>query len=94
MKILLEGPILTQSGYGEQTRLVFDSLSSLNDDVVQIFTNPLEWGKTSWTNLLDLDLKQRIHESITLFSEEVKKSNGRPEFDLHVHVGILNEFQK
>lgn len=94
MRILLEGPILTQSGYGEQTRLVFDSLSSLNDDAVQIFTNPLEWGKTSWTNLLDLDLKQRIHESITLFSEEVKKSNGRPEFDLHVHVGILNEFQK
>ena len=47
-KVLLEGPILTRSGYGEHARLVFKALSQ--SDNVEIFVNPLKWGATSWAH--------------------------------------------
>ena len=49
MKILLEGPILTSSGYGEHTRLVLKSLLNLDNAQLDIYVNPLRWGNTSWS---------------------------------------------
>ena len=68
MKVLLEAPILTQSGYGEHARLVFKSL--LLQDGVQIYTNPLNWGNTSWSSSLDPKLKDKIQQSIDNLSLE------------------------
>ena len=39
MKILLEAPILTQSGYGEHSRLVYRALKMLKSH--DIFVNPI-----------------------------------------------------
>ena len=47
-KILLEAPILTQSGYGEHSKLVFRSI--IEDENVDLYINPLNWGQTSWTS--------------------------------------------
>ena len=45
MKVLLESPILTQSGYGEHARLVFESIKDLG---LEIHLFPLSWGNTPW----------------------------------------------
>lgn len=95
MKVLLEAPILTQSGYGEHARLVFKSL--LLQDGVQIYTNPLNWGNTSWSSSLDPKLKDKIQQSIDNLSLELQdsqKTKQNPHFDLQIHVGIPSEFEK
>jgi len=46
-KVLIVGPILTQSGYGEHARMVYRALKS-REDLFEIFINPTNWGQTSW----------------------------------------------
>lgn len=96
MKILLEAPILTQSGYGEHSRLVYRALKLLKSH--DIFVNPLDWGRTSWLSYSNDDTeRQEIEKSIFDFSKEVEKSKnnkGEKVFDMQIHVGIPNEFKK
>ena len=47
-RILLKGPLLTRSGYGEQARFALRALKS-REDLFEIFIQPLSWGKTSWS---------------------------------------------
>ena len=42
MKVLLEAPILTQSGYGEHSRLVFEALKKIEG--TELYINPLNWA--------------------------------------------------
>ena len=96
-KILLEGPVLTQSGYGEHTRLVFKSL--IQDEGLEIYLNPLSWGSTSWVppENLDLSLSKEIGQAITNFQKYYstsKNTNKNMSFDIQIHVGIPSEFQK
>lgn len=91
MKILLEAPILTQSGYGEHSRLVFESIKSVTQE---IYINPLAWGSTPW---IVNDTEDEIHKCITKFHEynKLAQSQGtNPSFDVQIHVGIPNEFSK
>ena len=48
-KLLFKGPLLTRSGYGEQSRFALRALRSC-PDIFDIFIQPLEWGKTAWIN--------------------------------------------
>ena len=48
-KVLLVGPLLTRSGYGEQARFALRALRS-RPDLFEVFIQPLQWGKTSWLN--------------------------------------------
>ena len=50
--VILKGPILTRSGYGEQARFALRSLRS-RPDLYNVFIQPLSWGDTSW--LTDVD---------------------------------------
>jgi len=91
MKVLLEGPLLTRSGYGEHTRLVYRSLKSIGN--VDIYSRCVDWGKTSWISDYDDD----IHESIVKnaqYVNEAKSNKNSPHYDVQVFVGILNEFEK
>ena len=45
--VLIVGPILTQSGYGEHARMIYRALKS-RGDLFEIFINPVKWGSTSW----------------------------------------------
>ena len=84
--ILVEGPYLTQSGYGEHARLVLRALKD-NEDI-EIYGLPLEWGKTSW-------LAANDEERTWLDEISQKVNNNVPDkFDLHVFVGVPSEFQK
>jgi len=46
-KILVSGPVLSQSGYGEQSRFALRALRS-REDLFEIFIQPLPWGRTGW----------------------------------------------
>ena len=45
-RVLLRGPILTQSGYGEHARFVWRALK--DDPQFEVFIEPTIWGSTCW----------------------------------------------
>ena len=46
-KILLKGPLLSRSGYGEQARFALRSLRA-HQDRFDIYIENLNWGQTGW----------------------------------------------
>jgi glycosyltransferase involved in cell wall biosynthesis len=88
-KILLKGPVLTRSGYGEQARFALRSLRS-REDLFEIFIQPLEWGQTSWINDFDAErvwIDQTIEKTIAYVQQG-------GQFDISLQVTIPNEFQR
>ena len=88
-KILIRGPILTQSGYGEQTRFAMRALRS-REDVFDIYVLPVAWGQTGWVSL-DNEERKWIDEKIKS-THEYTQQGGK--FDISVQVTIPNEFEK
>lgn len=88
-KILVEGPILSQSGYGEHARFVLRSLRQ-QEDVFDIFALPLNWGQTSW--LFEDNEERRWFD--LLINKTMHYLQQQPQFDIYVHVGIPNELKR
>ena len=85
-KILIKGPILTRSGYGEQTRFLTRSLRS-RPDLFDLYIHPLEWGQTSWmseTNEERIWIDQMIEKTIAHAQQNLS-------FDASIQVTIPNE---
>lgn len=83
-KVILRGPALSKSGYGEHTRQVFKYLNSIEgiDLKVQI----LPWGITPWH--LDPSACNGLIEEIVKRSD-IKKNE---KFDVSVQVQLPNEW--
>ena len=45
--VLVKGPALSHSGYGEHTRFILRSLRT-RPDLFDIFLLNINWGQTSW----------------------------------------------
>ena len=88
-KVLLVGPILTQSGYGEHSRLFYRALKS-REDLFDIFINPIGWGQTSWT-YDDSEERKEIDATINKTFEHM---NNKLPFDICIMVTIPNEWQR
>lgn len=89
IKVLIEGPALTRSGYGVHTRLVLESLKARGDSL-DLYVNPLNWGATGW--LLDNEEEARwIHNQVAKFQS---LPDDQKNFDVHIHVGIPSEFSR
>lgn len=88
-KILLKGPLLTRSGYGEQARFALRSLRS-REDLFEIFIQPLKWGQTSWTNEVN---EERLWIDHTIEKTIAYLQQGGT-FDMSLQVTIPNEFEK
>jgi len=88
-KVLLKGPLLTRSGYGEQARFALRSLRS-REDLFEVFIQPLQWGKTSWSSEMDEErvwIDQTIEKTIGYIQQG-------GQFDVSLQVTIPNEFKK
>ncbi len=87
--ILIKGPILSQSGYGEQTRFAMRALLS-KPDMYNVFLEPINWGKTGWI-VGDDEERNSIDQLIgkTIFHE-----NSGQKYDATIQVTIPNEWQK
>ena len=85
-KVLLKGPILTNSGYGVHTRQVFKALCTRKN--IDLYILPTNWGKTSW--ILDRDFDNGL---IGKIFDICTKSKSEISFDESYQVLIPNEWQ-
>ena len=88
-KVLLIGPILTQSGYGVHARTVYHALKS-REDLFDIYINPIPWGATSWLSE-DNEERKEIDE---LVSKTYAHMRDRKPFDITVMVTIPTEWKE
>jgi len=88
-KVLLKGPLLTRSGYGEQARFALRSLRS-REDLFEVFIQPIQWGSTSWASEMD---EERVWIDETIERTIAYLQQGG-QFDISLQVTIPNEFQK
>jgi len=87
-KILIVGPILTQSGYGEHARFVYRILKS-REDLFDIYIQPIKWGTTSW---LWEDNSERREIDRIIGKTQIYMQNKNP-FDICLMVTIPNEWK-
>ena len=87
-KILLKGPLLTRSGYGEQSRFALRSLRS-REDLFEIFIQPLQWGHTSWLNI-ESEERSWIDQTIEKTIGYMQQGG---QFDISLQVTIPNEWE-
>ena len=88
-KIIVVGPALSQTGYGEQCRFALRSLLS-REDLFDIYLKPIEWGKSSWL--------PPLHEDRAWIDMLVRKTafhiQNKGTFDVSLQVTIPNEWEK
>jgi glycosyltransferase involved in cell wall biosynthesis len=88
-KILVRGPILTQSGYGEQSRFAIRALRS-REDLFEIFIMPVNWGQTGWVSL---DNEERAWIDSRIAQTHIHTQQGGT-FDISLQITIPNEWEK
>jgi len=87
-KLFFKGPLLTRSGYGEQSRFALRAIKS-RPDLFDIYIQPLQWGATSWISEEDeerLWIDRRVEETIGYVQQGGK-------FDASFQVTIPNEWE-
>ena len=86
--ILLVGPVLTRSGYGEQARFALRSLRS-QPDLFDVYIKPLTWGETSWL-IEDTAERRWIDDTIEKTLGYIQQGG---KFDISLQVTIPKEFE-
>ena len=88
-KVLVRGPALSQSGYGEHTRFVLRALRSAQD-LFDIFLVTTNWGQTGWI-WEDNEERQWID---FLLQKTIGFAQTGGQFDMSLQVTIPNEWEK
>jgi len=88
-KILVKGPGLTRSGYGEQTRFALRALANQSEKY-DLYFEPIKWGATGWIHG-DTE-ERRWLDMLAKKTFEFRQSGGQ--FDASLQVTIPNEFDK
>lgn len=90
-KILISGPILSRSGYGEMARFALRSLKDRPD--VDLYLLPTSWGNTGW--LFDDNEERRYIDELVLKTQLfLQKNNNQFLFDISLQISIPNEWKK
>ena len=87
--ILVKGPALSHSGYGEHTRFVLRSLKS-KSDVFDVFLINTSWGATSWIS--DVSEEREWIDSLLAKTMHFSQSGGK--FDISIQVTIPQEWER
>ena len=93
--IIVKGPALSRSGYGEQARFALRALAS-REDILDIYLVNISWGNTGMIShshperegLDDLILKT------THYVQTATEAQQPPHFDISLQITIPNEFEK
>ena len=88
-KILIKGPVLSRSGYGEQSRFALRSVRS-RPDLFDIYIINIPWGRTGQISVVDEE-SDFIHETILKTQAYVQQGG---QFDISLQITIPNEFEK
>ena len=89
-KVLVRGPVLTQSGYGEHCRFLLRALKE-HEDTFDIYVHPTGWGRTGWQTK-DNEETKWINSLIRKLSDVQKKLSSK-DFDYSIQVTIPNEWE-
>jgi glycosyltransferase involved in cell wall biosynthesis len=86
IRVLLKGPILSKSGYGEHARLVYRALKS-RPDKFDLYVVPIEWGVSNWPiNVSDPEV-----QDILQCMNKMAHTNGQ--FDVSLQVTVPTEWE-
>ena len=88
-KIFFRGPLLTRSGYGEQSRFALRALRS-RPDLFELFIQPLQWGQTSWINDESID-RRWVDNTI---EKTIAYAQQKGQYDASFQVTIPNEWER
>lgn len=90
-KIIISGPILSRSGYGEMARFALRSLLSKQN--FDLYVLPTNWGNTG--NLFEVSEEKKTIDSLILKTHDyIQQTNNQPNFDFSIQVTIPNEWKK
>jgi len=89
-KILVKAPMLSQSGYGEQSRFALRALRS-REDLFDIYAIPIPWGQTGWIWEED-EFREWLDERITHTQIAIQQKT--IDIDTSLQVTIPNEFER
>tara|TARA_R110002124_G_scaffold84427_1_gene219875 strand:- start:14873 stop:16147 length:1275 start_codon:yes stop_codon:yes gene_type:complete len=87
-KVVVRGPGLSQSGYGEHTRFVLRSLRS-QPELFDVYFININWGQTGWVHE---DTEERRWIDF-LLGKTMKYIQSGGQFDISLQVTIPNEFE-
>lgn len=88
MKVLVRGPALTRTGYGEHCRFVLRALREAEN--LDIYLLPVNWGQSSWVweNSEEREWIDAIVKKTAIYGQQ----NGK--YDMSIQVTIPNEWQR
>ena len=87
--VLVRGPALSQSGYGEHTRFVLRALRR-EEEYLDIHVLPTGWGETGWL-AIDDDERAWIDRNVEKASHHMQ---AQQPYDISVQVTIPNEWER
>ena len=89
-KIFVRGPVLSQSGYGEQARFALRALRS-REDLFDVYIQPISWGQTGWI-WEQSEFREWVDQRILETQLLLQKKHLQP--DISLQITIPNEFEK
>ena len=89
LKVLVKGPALSMSGYGEQTRYMLDAIRDRQD--IDLYLVNINWGKSNHVSAFD-DRSTWIKELIAK-TVRTHQSNKNFSYDVSIQVTIPNEWE-
>ena len=89
-KILMKAPLLSRSGYGEQSRIALRALRT-REDLFDIHLMNIGWGNTGHISVSESEERVWIDQRL---AETMSYIQGGGQFDMSLQVTIPNEFEK
>lgn len=89
-KIFVRAPVLSQSGYGEQSRFALRALRS-QEHIFDIYIQPIPWGQTGWI-WEQSEFREWMDSKISTTQLLLQQKQLLP--DISLQITIPNEFQK
>ena len=88
-RILVKGPAMSRSGYGEQCRFALRCLRS-REDIFDIYLENIAWGNTGWIH----DDTEEREWLDSLFRKTIVHRQANGTYDISLQVTIPNEWDK
>ena len=89
-KIIVRGPVLSQSGYGEQSRFALRALRT-REDLFDVFIQPVPWGQTGWV-WEQSEFRDWIDDRVKLTQTLIAQK--KLHLDMSLQITIPNEWGK
>ena len=91
-RIIVKGPALSRSGYGEQCRFALRSLRA-HEEKFDIHIRNTNWGNTGWTHEDDEERKwlDEVLQKTAIYDNQTRDLPVTEQYDMSLQVTIPNE---